>query len=61
MTENRTQGINDRRGRTEKGRSADLMTLEAHYSEINEKAICEPKFYMEEGLKRTIALYKKFF
>ncbi len=45
----------------EKGRSADLMSLEADYSKINRKAGWEPKFDMEEGLKRTIAWYKKFF
>ena len=45
----------------EKGRSADLMSLEADYSQINKKTGWEPKLDMEEGLKRTIAWYKKFF
>ncbi len=45
----------------EKGRSADLMSLEADYSEINKKVGWAPKFDLEEGLKRTIEWYKKFF
>lgn len=47
--------------RFEKGRSADLMSLEADYSEINKKVGWYPKFELEEGLKRTISWYKKFF
>lgn len=45
----------------EKGRSADLMSLEADYSEINKKIGWCPKYDLLEGLKRTIAWYKLFF
>lgn len=45
----------------EKGRSADLMSLEADYSEINKKVGWSPKYDLEEGLIRTITWYKKFF
>mgnify|MGYP001188310019 CR=1 FL=1 len=43
----------------EEGRCADLMSLEADYTLINEKTGWEPKFSLEEGLKRTIEWYKK--
>ncbi len=46
--------------RSEPGRKADLMSLEADYCEINKKAGWEPKFSIEEGLERTIHWYKKF-
>lgn len=42
------------------GRAADLMSLEADYSMINKKTGWKPEFSLEEGLKRTIAWYKKF-
>ncbi len=44
----------------EKGRSADLMSLEADYSEINKKIGWCPKYDLLEGLKKTISWYKKF-
>ena len=43
----------------EKGRSADLMSLEADYSEINKKVGWHPRYDLEEGLKLTIEWYKK--
>ncbi len=42
------------------GRSADLMSLEADYSLINQKTGWEPKHGMEESLERTIAWYRQF-
>lgn len=45
--------------RFEAGRSADLMSLEADYTGINEKTGWKPEYSLEEGLKRTIAWYKK--
>lgn len=41
------------------GRSADLMSLEADYSLIHQKTGWEPRFSLEDGLKRTIHWYKK--
>ena len=43
----------------EEGRCADLMSLEADYTLINEKTGWQPEFTLEEGLKRTIEWYKK--
>ncbi len=41
------------------GRSADLMSLEADYSLIHEKTGWEPRFTLEDGLKRTIQWYRQ--
>ena len=43
----------------EEGRCADLMSLEADYTLINEKTGWEPQFTMDEALSRTIKWYKK--
>jgi len=43
----------------EPGRAADLMSLEADYQLIQEKTGWEPKFSLEEGLKRTIEWYRQ--
>ncbi|MFQ5716148.1 MAG: GDP-mannose 4,6-dehydratase, partial [Nitrospinales bacterium] len=42
----------------EPGRSADLMSLEADYTLINRETGWEPKYSLQEGLKRTIQWYK---
>lgn len=42
------------------GRSADLMSLEADYSVINQKTGWKPEYDLETGLKRTIEWYKKW-
>lgn len=42
------------------GRSADLMSLEADYSLINQKTGWAPQHSMEDGLQRTIAWYRQF-
>lgn len=42
------------------GRKADLMSLEADYSEIHKKAGWEPRYTLVEGLKRTIEWYRRF-
>lgn len=39
------------------GRAADLMSLEADYSLINQKTGWKPEFTLEQGLKRTIKWY----
>lgn len=44
----------------ERGRAADLMSLEADYTLINQKTGWKPEYSLEEGLKRTIAWYKEF-
>ena len=44
----------------ERGRAADLMSLEADYTLINQKTGWRPEYSLEEGLKRTIAWYKEF-
>jgi len=46
--------------RTQPGRKADLMSLEADYSEIQKKAGWRPQFTLEEGLRRTINWYRRF-
>ena len=43
----------------QKGRSADLMSLEADYSEIKKKTGWEPQYSLEEGLKRTAEWYRR--
>lgn len=45
----------------EEGRSSDLISLEADYSNITEKVGWNPKYSLEDGLKRTIDWYKQFF
>lgn len=42
------------------GRAADLMSLEADYTIINQLTGWKPEYSLEEGLKRTIAWYKEF-
>ena len=42
------------------GRKADLMSLEADYSEIHKKAGWAPRFTLTEGLERTIQWYRRF-
>ena len=42
------------------GRLADLISLEADYSEIKLKTGWFPRFSMEEGLKRTAEWYRRF-
>ena len=42
------------------GRSADLMSLEADYSAIQQKLGWSPHYSLEEGLRRTIRWYRKF-
>lgn len=44
----------------ERGRAADLMSLEADYTLINQKTGWKPEYSLEDGLKRTIAWYKEF-
>ncbi|MBI4972703.1 MAG: GDP-mannose 4,6-dehydratase [Candidatus Omnitrophica bacterium] len=43
----------------ESGRGADLIALEADYSEIGKKVGWKPNFSLDEGLKRTIEWYKR--
>lgn len=42
------------------GRSADLMSLEANYSAIQQKLGWSPGYSLEEGLRRTVRWYRKF-
>ena len=42
------------------GRKGDLTALQADYSKIKEKLGWQPKFSLEEGLKKTIEWYKTF-
>lgn len=44
-----------------KGRSSDLISLEADYSKINEMFGWKPQYTLEDGLKKTIAWYRQFF
>jgi len=44
----------------QKGRLADLMSLEADYSEIREKTGWEPRYSLKEGLKRTAEWYRRY-
>lgn len=41
------------------GRSADLMSLDADYSLIQQKTGWEPRFTLEDGLERTIQWYRQ--
>ncbi|MCX5884647.1 MAG: GDP-mannose 4,6-dehydratase [Proteobacteria bacterium] len=44
----------------EEGRSADLMSLEADYSDINASTGWMPRYTLEDGLKQTADWYKRF-
>ena len=44
----------------QQGRSADLVSLEADYSEIKSKTGWEPRYSLEEGLKRTAEWYRRY-
>ena len=44
----------------QQGRLADLMSLEADYSEIKQKTGWEPRYSLEEGLKRTAEWYRRY-
>lgn len=44
----------------QQGRLADLLSLEADYSEIKKKTGWEPKYSLEEGLKRTAEWYRRY-
>ncbi|MBW1853592.1 MAG: hypothetical protein JRJ00_02760, partial [Deltaproteobacteria bacterium] len=44
----------------QQGRLADLMSLEADYSEIKKKTGWEPQYSLEEGLKRTAEWYRRY-
>src|SRR3989338_430049 len=44
----------------DEGRKGDLAALQADYSKIKEKLGWQPKFSLEEGLKKTIEWYKTF-
>ena len=44
----------------QQGRLADLMSLEADYSEIKKKTEWEPQYSLEEGLKRTAEWYRRY-
>jgi len=43
----------------QKGRAADLISLEADYSEIKKKTGWEPRYSLEEGLRRTAEWYRR--
>jgi UDP-glucose 4-epimerase len=44
----------------QKGRAADLISLEADYSEIKKKTGWEPRYSLEEGLRRTAEWYRRY-
>lgn len=44
----------------QQGRLADLLSLEADYSEIKKKTGWEPKYSLEEGLRRTVEWYRRY-
>ena len=44
----------------QQGRVADLVSLEADYSEIKSKTGWEPRYSLEEGLKRTAEWYRRY-
>ena len=44
----------------QKGRLADLISLEADYSEIKKKTGWEPSYSLEEGLQRTAEWYRRY-
>ena len=44
----------------QEGRLADLMSLEADYSEIKKKTGWEPRYSLKEGLRRTAGWYRRY-
>jgi UDP-glucose 4-epimerase len=44
----------------QQGRAADLISLEADYSEINKKTGWKPRYSLEEGLRRTAKWYRRY-
>jgi UDP-glucose 4-epimerase len=44
----------------QKGRAADLISLEADYSEIKKKTGWEPRYSLKEGLRRTAEWYRRY-
>jgi UDP-glucose 4-epimerase len=44
----------------QKGRAADLISLEADYSEIKKKTGWEPRYSLEERLRRTAEWYRRY-